>query len=183
MDKKRFQWQRTMASKTYLISSDRSLLPHAFVQQAFATDAMFWAKPLPSDEALKTMLDNSLTLGIYEISEVTKIAIGMARMITDYTTLAYLTDVYLLPAHQGQGLGKWVIACCRDICLEMEQLRFMVLLTGSEEAQKLYRQELGMQKLDSAEEPLVCMGVRRGKLADAAASSNTVADSREVSSA
>jgi ribosomal protein S18 acetylase RimI-like enzyme len=167
MDQKIFQWQRTIGSATYLISSDRSLLPHGFVQTAFATEAMFWAKPL-SSTAMSTMLDNSLTLGLYTVSNEVKTPIGMARMITDYTTLAYLTDVYIVPEQQGHGIGKWLIACCREICIGMENLRFMVLLTGSEQAQALYRKELGMAKLDGVEEGLVWMGSRRAKLAEAA---------------
>jgi GNAT superfamily N-acetyltransferase len=168
MDTKTFEWERTIASGTYLISSDRSLLPYTFVQDAFAQEAMFWAKPL-SFTTLSTMLDNSLTLGVYSVSNDTKTPIGMARMVTDYTTLVYLTDVYLVPEHQGQGLGKWLIQCCREICIGMENLRFMVLLTGSEQAQALYRRELGMAKLDGVEEGLVCMGARRAKLSEAAA--------------
>jgi ribosomal protein S18 acetylase RimI-like enzyme len=168
MDTKTFEWERTIASGTYLISSDRSLLPYTFVQDAFASEAMFWAKPL-SFTTLSTMLDNSLTLGVYSVSNDTKTPIGMARMITDYTTLAYLTDVYLVPEHQGQGIGKWLIQCCREICTGMENLRFMVLLTASEQAQALYRRELGMAKLDGVEEGLVCMGARRAKLSEAAA--------------
>ncbi|KAI4676948.1 uncharacterized protein J4E84_009248 [Alternaria hordeiaustralica] len=167
MDSKIFQWERTLASGTYLISSDRSLLPYTFVQEAYATDAMFWAKPLSFTD-LSTMLDNSLTLGVYCVSDGVKKPIGMARFITDYTTLAYLTDVYLVPEHQGQGLGKWLIACCREICAGMENLRWMVLLTGGEQAQALYRKELGMTKLDGVEEGLVCMGARRAKLTEAA---------------
>ena len=167
MENKTFEWTRTVDSTTYLISSDRSLLPHLFVQEAFATDAMFWAKPLPFT-ALSTMLDNSLTLGLYTVSNDIKTPIGMGRMVTDYTTLAYLTDVYIVPQHQGYGIGKWLIACCREICVGMENLRWMVLLTGSEQAQALYRRELGMTKLDGVEEGLVCMGSRRAKLAEAA---------------
>ena len=163
MDKKTFQWERTCGTDTYLISTDRSLLSHDFVQEAYATEEMFWAKPLPS-ATLCTMLDNSLTLGVYHVSGEKKTAIGMARMITDYTTLAYLTDVYLVSKHQGRGLGKWLIACCRDICLSMDNLRFMLLLTASEQARVLYRRELGMTQLDGMEEGLVCMGARKAKL-------------------
>ena len=168
MDKQVFQWERAIGTKTYLISTDRSLLSHAFVQEAFATEAMFWAKPL-SSIGLSTMLDNSLTLGLYHISDDIKTPVGMARMITDYATLAYLTDVYIAPEHQGQGVGKWLIACCREICIKMPHLRFMVLLTGSEQAQALYRKELGMAKLDGVEvEGLTCMGARKTGLAEAA---------------
>ncbi|XP_014554935.1 hypothetical protein COCVIDRAFT_28111 [Bipolaris victoriae FI3] len=167
MDKKIFQWERAIGARTYLVSSDRSLLPHSFVQEAYATDAVFWAKPLPPAK-LTTLLDNSLTLGVFVVSDGVKTPVGMARMITDYITLAYLTDVYLIPEHQGQGVGKWLIRCCREICMDMEELRFMVLLTGSEQAQALYRKELGMAKLDGGEVGLTCMGARRTALIEAA---------------
>ncbi|KAL6153727.1 hypothetical protein ACJQWK_01533 [Exserohilum turcicum] len=168
MDKKIFQWERTIGTHTYLISSDRLLLPHAFVQEAFATEAMFWAKPI-SPASLSTMLDNSLTLGLFLVSNGVQTPMGMARMITDYVTLAHLTDVYVAAEHQGQGVGKWLIACCREICIDMENLRFMVLLTASEQAQALYRRELGMAKLNGVEvEGLTSMGARRGQLCQAA---------------
>ena len=165
MDKKTWEWQRTVGSQTFHISSARDLLPHPFVQEAFAQDAMYWADRL-SDEATRSMLDNSLTLGVYTSD---KTPIGMARMVTDYTTLAYLTDVYLQDAYRNLGLGKWIIACCREIALEMKDLRFMVLLTGSEQARKLYRREFGMSVLDGQEQKLTCMGARREKLAEAQA--------------
>lgn len=55
----------------------------------------------------------------------------------------------------------------------MESLRFMVLLTGSEQAQKLYRRELGMTILDGNEVNLTCMGRRREKIAEARDASST----------
>ena len=176
MDKKIWQWQRTIEMQTFVISSDRNLLSHAFVQEAFATEAMFWTKPISSPKALDTMLSNSLTLGLYtlEPGSNTKEPIGMARMVTDYTTLAYLTDVYIQPAYRDLGLGKWIIQCCRNVVLEIPDLRFMVLLTGSAQAQQLYRRELGMHRLDGDEEPLVCMGARKTRLADAEAAGNSV---------
>ncbi|KAF2029889.1 acetyltransferase [Setomelanomma holmii] len=172
MDKKTWQWERTIGSDTFLISTQRGLLPHSFVHEAFATEAMFWAQPL-SDETLRAMLDSSCTLGLYKVgSNDEKTPIGMARMITDYTTLAYLTDVYLEDSYRNLGLGKWMIHCWREIVMEMKDLRFMVLLTGSEKAQNLYRRELGMSLLDGREQALTCMGARKTKLAEVAASTH-----------
>src|SRR5205807_7558895 len=31
------------------------------------------------------------------------------RVVTDYATFAYLADVYIEDAHQGHGLGKWLV--------------------------------------------------------------------------
>lgn len=172
MDHKVWQWECTKDSQTFVVSSDKTLLPISFVQEAFATEAMYWTPPL-SDSATATMLANSLTLGLYkttadEGSEKPKLTpIGMARLITDYTTLIYLTDVYVNEAYQGLGLGKWMIRNSRRIALEMPHLRFMVLLTGSEQAQALYRRELGMSLLNGHEQKLTCMGARSEKLAEA----------------
>jgi GNAT superfamily N-acetyltransferase len=167
MDKKTWQWERTIDSQTFLISTAPELLPISFVQETYATADVFWAKPL-TDETTRTMLNNSLTLGIYRVSDSDKKEpVGMARMVTDYTTLAYLTDVYLQDEFRNLGLGKWIIHSCREIVLEINDLRFMVLLTGSEQAQQLYRRELGMSVLDGRETPLACMGARKEKLAEA----------------
>jgi ribosomal protein S18 acetylase RimI-like enzyme len=172
MDKKVWQWERTVASRTFFISTAPELLPLSWVQAAFATDAMYWTLPL-SDEATRAMLKNSLTLSVFLSNGDKKEPIGMARMVTDYTTLAYLTDVYLEDAYRGLGLGKWIIRCCREVVLEMKDLRFMVLLTGNEKAQKLYRKEFGMSNLDGRElPPLVCMGARTENLAEADAAWN-----------
>jgi GNAT superfamily N-acetyltransferase len=172
MDNK--QWLRTVDSQRYLVSTERELLPLEFVKAAFATDAMYWAQPL-SDDATRTMLEKSLTLGVYKVSDDggKKEPIGMARMVTDYTTLAYLTDVYLQDDHRSKGLGKWIIHCCREVVLEMKDLRFMVLLTGSEQARNLYRREFGMAVLDGHELALSAMGARLPVLAEAASVQRT----------
>ncbi|KAI8931529.1 hypothetical protein NX059_011186 [Plenodomus lindquistii] len=172
MDKKIWQWERTISSRKFFISSDVSLLSRSFVQESFATETMFWAMPV-SPTALETMLSSSLTIGLYAVADDgdSTTPIGMARMITDYTTFAYLTDVYLQPSYRSLGLGRWMIRCCREAVLDMPHLRFLQLLTGSEQAQQLYRKEFGMQKIDGKEEALVCMGARKARLAEAAESS------------
>ena len=37
--------------------------------------------------------------------------IGFARVVSDHATAAYLGDVFVLPAHRGQGLSKWLMEC------------------------------------------------------------------------
>ncbi|KAH6629204.1 hypothetical protein C7974DRAFT_183030 [Boeremia exigua] len=170
MDKKVWGWKRNVGSQEYLISTAKELLPHSFVQEAFADNAMFWATPM-SAENLKTMLDNSCTLGLYRVESGGGLTpVGMARLVTDFVTLAYLTDVYLRDETRGLGLGKWIIHCSRGIALDVPELRFMLLLTGSEQAQQLYRRECGMERFGD-EHALAAMGARRTKLAEAATAS------------
>ncbi|KAF2250207.1 acetyltransferase [Trematosphaeria pertusa] len=153
------EWKQSINGQTFLISTARDL-PHEFVQQAFDNPAMYWAKPI-SAANMKTLLDNSCTLGLYKlINGDERTPVGMARMITDYVTLAYLTDVYLADEYRSLGLGRWMIHCCREIVQEIPELRFMILLTGSEQAQQLYRRELGM-KVMGTEETLAAMGARK----------------------
>jgi hypothetical protein len=92
-------WYRSFADKKYLISTSRTFLSHDFIQTAFEDAAMYWAEAM-SPSSLRLMLDNSCTLGLYiqdkrEDSESGPVftQIGIARIITDYVTFAYLTDV------------------------------------------------------------------------------------------
>jgi GNAT superfamily N-acetyltransferase len=58
-------------------------------------------------EALKRALGNSLCFSLFERGR----QIGLARVITDFTTYAYLCDVYVIESHRHRGLGRWLIRC------------------------------------------------------------------------
>ena len=47
---------------------------------------------------------NSLCFGVYETASGAQV--GLARVVTDHATFAYLCDVYVLEEHRGHGLGK-----------------------------------------------------------------------------
>ena len=34
---------------------------------------------------------------------------GFAPVVTDYSTFAWLCDVFIIDYHKGKGLGKWVL--------------------------------------------------------------------------
>jgi len=59
-------WRTTRESKEYLISTSSPLLSHDFIQTAFATKEMYWAKPLPAAD-LALVLSSSLNLGLYVV--------------------------------------------------------------------------------------------------------------------
>ncbi len=42
------------------------------------------------------------------------VKIGLARVITDYATYAYLCDVYVIESHRGRGLGSWLVRCALE---------------------------------------------------------------------
>lgn len=91
----------------------------------------------------------------------------MARMVTDYATFAFLTDVYILSEYQKLGLGKWIVGCCREIVTGIEELRWMLLFTGTEDAVRMYTREFGMQVLGTTESGLRSMGAKKAAIVEA----------------
>jgi GNAT superfamily N-acetyltransferase len=91
-------WQRGEHS----ISTDPSRLDVDAVHQ-YLTES-YWAKGI-SREAVVRSIANSVSFGVYEGEK----QVGFARVITDRTTFAYLSDVFIFPDAQGKGLGKWLI--------------------------------------------------------------------------
>lgn len=75
--------------------------------------------------------------------------IGLARIITDESTFAYLTDVFIIPEYQGKGLGKWLMECINETLKSWPNLRSAMLYTGGhdgERAMKFYEKMFGMKK-------------------------------------
>ena len=83
----------------YEITCDRTRLDiaaiHAFLSQAY------WSAGIPR-ALVERAIENSLCFGVFRDEE----QIGLARVITDKATFAYLADVYILPEHRGKGLSR-----------------------------------------------------------------------------
>jgi len=76
--------------------------------------------------------------------------IGLARCITDYTTFLYLTDVWVDPAHQGSGLGRWLISTIQEVIESMPYLRRSILFTGDwQRSVPFYEELMGMSVLET----------------------------------
>jgi GNAT superfamily N-acetyltransferase len=63
--------------------------------------------------------------------------VGLARVITDKATFAYLADVYILESHRGKGLSKWLMEVVRRH-EDLQGLRRFMLATS--DAHGLYAQ-------------------------------------------
>ena len=94
------EWKRNQL----VVSTDPARLDlnavHSYLISAY------WCEGIPR-EIVERALKNSLCFGLFDGS----IQVGLARVVTDYATFAYLCDVYVLETHQGRGLGKWLIEC------------------------------------------------------------------------
>ncbi len=116
--------------EAFCISTEKSKLDVDAIHKFLSTKA-YWCINIPKEKML-TSIQNSLCFGVYE----DKKQIGFARIITDYSTIAYLGDVYILEAYRGKGLSKWLISTIMD-CPSLQGLRRWILLTG--DAHELYR--------------------------------------------
>ena len=85
----------------YDISTDPARLD--FVAMHAYLNLSYWSPGIPR-ETVERATRNSLCFGVYE--RVTGKQVGLARVVTDHATFAYLCDVYVLEEHRGHGLGK-----------------------------------------------------------------------------
>lgn len=110
------------------ISSEKTKLDVDFIHRFLKTS--YWARGIPR-AILQKSIDNSLCFGMYRCRK----QIGFARVITDYTTFAYLADVFIDPEEQKKGFGKQFV---KEIlsCQELHGLRRWHLIT--KDAQSFY---------------------------------------------
>jgi N-acetylglutamate synthase-like GNAT family acetyltransferase len=88
----------------YLISTDPSKLDLEVIHQ-FLSQQSYWATDIPM-EIVRKALENSLNFGLYQNGR----QIGLVRVISDYATFAFISDVFILPEARGQGLSKWLLS-------------------------------------------------------------------------
>jgi GNAT superfamily N-acetyltransferase len=106
----------------FLISTRRERLS-VDVVHGFLTNC-YWAKGIPR-EVVAWSIEHSLCFGIYEDSGA---QVGFARVVSDFATVAYLGDVFVLESHRGRGLSKWLMECVVQHPA-LQNLRRWILLT------------------------------------------------------
>lgn len=87
----------------FLITTDKSLMDTKTIH-SFLSERSYWSKGI-SIEKVQTAIDNSLNFGLFHNGT----QIGFARIITDYSLLAYLADVFIIEEFRGRGLSKWLM--------------------------------------------------------------------------
>jgi GNAT superfamily N-acetyltransferase len=115
----------------FLISTDPARLDLDVIH-GFLTNC-YWAKGIPRDVVARS-IEHALCFGVYDESGA---QVGFARVVSDFATVAYLGDVFVLESHRGRGLSKWLMECItRHPALQ--NLRRWILLTR--DAHGLYSQ-------------------------------------------
>ncbi|WP_075344603.1 GNAT family N-acetyltransferase [Tenacibaculum agarivorans] len=120
----------SLQQNEFYISTDKSKLDIDAIHDFLSTKA-YWSLNIPR-EKVKISIENSFCFGLYEHNK----QIGFARIITDFSTIAYLGDVYILEEYRGKGLSKWLMETIMN-SPKLQGLRRWILLTG--DAHELYR--------------------------------------------
>jgi GNAT superfamily N-acetyltransferase len=89
----------------FLLSTSRKRL-NLDVVHGFLTKC-YWAHGIPR-EVVARSIEHALCFGIYDGEGA---QVGFARVISDFATIAYLGDVFVLEKHRGRELGKWLMEC------------------------------------------------------------------------
>ena len=128
----------------FLVSTDRALLDLDVIHGFLST--CYWAKGIPR-ELVARSIEHSLCFGIYDGTGEKSVQVGFARVVSDFATVAYLGDVFVLESYRGRGLGKWIMECIMQHPA-LQGLRRWILLTR--DAHGLYSQ-FGFTPLKSPE--------------------------------
>jgi GNAT superfamily N-acetyltransferase len=121
----------TLYNGEYCISTDKAKLDIDAIHEFLSTKA-YWCLNIPK-EKVQTGIRHSLCFGVYKGNK----QVGFARVISDFSAIAYLGDVYILEEERGKGLSKWLMQTVMGHP-DLQGLRRWILLTG--DAHGLYRQ-------------------------------------------
>ena len=121
----------------YLISTDKTRLELAVIH-GFLSRESYWALNIP-EEVVRRSIEGSLCFGVYHQGR----QVGFGRLVTDFATMAYVADVFIIREYRGRGLSKWLMQCITTLP-ELAGLRRWVLVTR--DAHTLY-EGLGFKSL------------------------------------
>lgn len=130
------EWQQG----EFTISTDPARLDLETIHD-FLSNQSYWAQGR-TEELVQRSIQNSLVFGIYWGEQ----QVGFSRVVTDYTTFAWLCDVFILEPFRGRGLSKWMMEVVTTHP-KLQGLRRWVL--GTRDAQELYR-KYGFSELNGA---------------------------------
>ena len=86
----------------YRLSFDRDDVDLGVVHGFLTTS--YWSPGIDRARVAKAVA-GSMCASVFDAAGA---QVGFARAITDYTSFAYLADVFVLPEHAGRGLARWM---------------------------------------------------------------------------
>lgn len=129
------------ATDHYEISTDRSRLDIGLIRDFLGST--YWAQGIPQAVVEKS-IEHSLCFGAFLGSS----QVGFARVVTDFVTIAYVADVFVVPEHRGRGVSKLLL---RTILAHPELQHMRRFLLATKDAHGLYAQ-FGFQPLPNPQD-------------------------------
>lgn len=115
----------------FTVDTDRARVDLDVVHGFLTT--CYWAQGIPRD-VVERSIAGALPFGLYHDGDGAQV--GFARVISDFTTYAYVGDVFVLEAWRGRGLSTFLMECL-VAHPDLQGLRRWVLATR--DAHGLYR--------------------------------------------
>lgn len=132
----------------YTISTDKDRLDLVRIHEYLSTKS-YWALGR-SFEDVQGSIEHSLCYGVYQDD----LQVGFARLVTDFTTFAWLCDVFILEGFRGIGLGKWLVSTV----MAAPSFDRVVFILATRDAHELYRRYAGFVDLPKPEGFMVRRG-------------------------
>lgn len=132
------------------INTDKTKLDRASILRMLR--ATYWASDVPPEDLWESIL-NSRAYGMYSPDGEQA---GFARVVTDITRFAWLSDVYVLPVHRDRGLGKWLI---ETVITDPALTKVRRFLLSTNDAHALYK-EHGFATVEGEEATKMMMMMR-----------------------
>jgi GNAT superfamily N-acetyltransferase len=118
-----------MNEQDYEISTDKTRLDLEMIHD-FLANRSYWSAGVPFSVVEKS-IENSLCFGVYDKGR----QVGFGRVVTDFATIAYVGDIFILEHYRGRGWGKslskplWIILNCKAcVCGYSEQKTLMIFI-------------------------------------------------------
>jgi GNAT superfamily N-acetyltransferase len=125
----------------FVLSTERARLDIDAIHR-YLNEESYWAAGIARD-VLERSIAGALPFGLYEPAGA---QIGFARVVSDFARFAWLSDVYVLAAQRGKGLGHFLLAGVMAHP-QLQGLRRWMLSTR--DAHRIYA-EYGFGDVDSA---------------------------------
>jgi GNAT superfamily N-acetyltransferase len=113
----------------YWASDDRALIDVGRVH-AWISGESYWAEGRPR-EVMARAIETSLVIGLYSAAGT---QVGVARLVTDYATFAWLCDVFVDSAYRGRRLGTFLV----DTAVNHPDVRGLRQILVAEPGRSLY---------------------------------------------
>lgn len=122
--------KKILTDNLYFLSDEKEYLQLECIHK-WLSEKSYWAKGIP-ESIVKNSIQNSLCFGVYKLSGE---QVGFARVVSDYSTFAYLADVFILENHRGKKLSLELMQFIMQHPLLQNLRRFCL---GTHDAHSLY---------------------------------------------